>query len=158
MQNREGEMQPKEFLFEEYKRLTDLIKHYQLMYMRTEQLTFGAVIATYGFLLLRGGETSWMVWWAIPAIILIPAVRCFALYWVINRTIAPELCDIETALYEGKFKGHETRHTEHRIVGRFPARWAHLAFNLSVWGGLFLITLAAALARQDIVKLSYCIA
>jgi hypothetical protein len=131
-------MQPKEFLVEEYKQLHDQIKGYQQSYTQLENLTFGGVVVVYGFLLINLEKIPKQTWWAIPLIIAIAGMRCFAYYWIINRRHAVHLAAIEREMYEGKFPGFQSS-----LLGR---EW-NLMFNAVVWIALFAGAVLAAYWR-----------
>jgi hypothetical protein len=73
------------FEFEEYKQLCEEVRNYQNNYTKLENLTFGGVIALYGFFLINIDKIPWAAWFAIPFFVSIAGVRCIGYYWLLNK-------------------------------------------------------------------------
>ena len=136
-------MSPQEFLVEEYKQRADDIRDYQAAYRRLESFTFGGVLVIYGFLLTNLGKIPTIVWWLVPILIGISAVRCFAYYLILTWRYAPYVKRLEAELYEGRDFGFQAFIDKHRV-----GRTQNLIFNAFGWVTLMSLSVIAAFWRM----------
>lgn len=136
---REPAIDPKDLMRREYEQSYIEIRGFRENYLKLEQYAVAGVAAAYAFLFTHP-ELPKIVWWVVPFLVALVAVRCFALYWIINFKCARQIERIEQVLYDGKFRGLQTLHTD-----EFPGRLSNLAFNGVVWGSLLVLTLSIAI-------------
>jgi hypothetical protein len=139
------------FYVEEYTQLSLEIARHQLAYQRIELLAFGGIFPVYAFLFSSSGDLPWEIWWVVPVIYIIAAIRCGSYYFAINFTIARHISKLECKLYPKSFSGYQSA-----ITNSGWWRGLNLFVSACAWSMLIIITIISALfgptlsnTRQD---------
>lgn len=139
-----SDMDWRDFLIEEFKILYSEAKTYQGSYNKLENASVAGTALVYGYIFQSDKVIPSLLWWIVPAFVMICGARCFAYYYILNFRLAIYLRKIERIIHEHADFGWQTY-----MSGRND-RLKNVGFNVFVWALLFIGTVLIGFFHQRV--------